>query len=176
MVKKTRIGGSNPPRPTMKQLKELREENGGQTRLLWHENYWDGPLTGVMLWEGEKCWFETYEDDFVERPLTEEEIKDWADFLKIPVEEVDEEDKIDYEPYRRYNVYRIPKETMEAIEYNHNLFRKYVGTHTDYDENGLRHHNLADYNEHHKYYNNRELHKKWEKDLDKWELIDKFEW
>ncbi len=159
----------------MKLLKELREESGGNTRMLWHSNYWDGPLSGVILWEGEKCWFDYADEEYVEIPLTEEELKEWAEYEGITVDEIEEDDKIDYDRYRYFNVYRVPKEVMGVIEYNHELFRKYVGTHTDYDENGCRHHNLVDSGEHHKFYNNRKSHKKWEKDLDNWEKIGEFE-
>lgn len=143
----------------MKDLEELIESGESQTRLLWHHDYWDGPMTGVMLWEGEKCWFEMVEEKHFEVPLTEEEINEWADYLKISVDEVEDVDKVDWDRIRWFDVYRIPKEIMESIEYNHELFRKYVGAHTDYDEEGNRHHNLSDYGEYHKYYNDRKSHK-----------------
>lgn len=31
--------------------------------LLWHENYWDGPLSGVALYNGEHVWFDIEDED-----------------------------------------------------------------------------------------------------------------
>jgi hypothetical protein len=167
----------------MKTIRELREETDGQTRLLWRSSVWDGPINGVMLWEGEMCWFDTKEEVTNEIPLTEEEIKEWADYCGIVVDEVDEEDKIEYEWYRIYNVYRVPKDVMESIEYNHNLFREHVGTHQDYDEHGKRpidygvdkhHESMGGNRDHGKFYNERGKHKKYELKLKECEVLGEF--
>jgi hypothetical protein len=31
-------------------------------RLLWHSGYWDGALTGLLLYDERKYWFENYDD------------------------------------------------------------------------------------------------------------------
>ena len=48
-------------------------------RLLWHCEYWDGPLSGIALHEGRKVWFWCADDVQEHRlfhvfPLTDEEI------------------------------------------------------------------------------------------------------
>ena len=40
---------------------------------------------------------------------------------------------------RVFKLIKPTKEQLEKMEYDHELFRKYVGTHTDYDENEKRH-------------------------------------
>jgi len=144
----------------MKTIDELRLETDGNTRLLWHEAYWDGPHDGVMLWNGEKCWFSSDGDDkFVEIPPTEEEILEWKEICIKENWNFNPDDCIDYERYRYFKVYRIPEDAMKKIEEEHAIFEKYVGTHTSYGENGRRPQGKADgshlrpYSEHHRYYN-----------------------
>jgi hypothetical protein len=28
-------------------------------RLLWHSDFWDGPKSGMLEHDGERCWFQT---------------------------------------------------------------------------------------------------------------------
>ncbi len=188
----------------MKTLKELREESNGQTRMLWHSNFWDGPLSGVILWNGEKAWFEMYDEKDVEILMSDVEWKEWIDYHKEKYgTEPDEEDKIEYDRYRYFKVYRLPQQTMNAIIHNHELFRKYVGTHTDYDENGSRGRgatigtsdlgDLKPYKNHSKFYNAKrsdswlvklfpwffkkeDMHIKYEWNLSTYEIIGEFEY
>jgi hypothetical protein len=113
----------------IKKLEDLREETKGQTRMLWHHDYWDGPRSGVMLWKGEKCWFSVHQECNISIPLTREDIKDFHIANLSRDEKFTIEEWRDYDFYREYKVYRIPEENMEAITYNHELFCKYVGTH-----------------------------------------------
>lgn len=39
----------------------------GRVRLLWHVDYWDGPISGLALFESRHCWFEVADRDGVER-------------------------------------------------------------------------------------------------------------
>lgn len=160
----------------MKDLKVLREESKGSTRLLWHHSYWDGPISGVMLWNGEQCWFEQDGDDIVTKiPFTDEERNSWTIACAKENYPVDEDDMFEYESYRIYNVYKLSPDVMEAIEYNHNLFREYVGTHTDYDENGNRnHYGVKSSKTHDLFYKNRSEHKVYE--LNKQEIIGVFKY
>jgi hypothetical protein len=187
----------------MKTLKELREESKGQTRMLWHSNYWDGPLSGVMLWNGEKMWFEMFEEKYVERLMSDEDWKEWVDYYKEKYnEEPDEDDRIEYDRPRYFKVYKLPEDIMSAIVHNHELFRTYVGTHTDYDLEGNRGRgaiigstdmgDLKPYNKHDKFYNaindkhwlvrffpwffkKENLMMSYEWDLKKYEVIGEFE-
>ena len=81
-------------------------------RILWHSGYWDGPTSGMCMFNDKKCWFET------------EELGGWLD-----------EDTC--EP-RLYKILEISDEQIRDLEERHHRFRKYVGSHTDYDENGKR--------------------------------------
>lgn len=147
----------------MKRLRELREESVGQTRMLWHSNYWDGPMSGLMLWNGEKAWFNMKSEENIKSNMSDEDWNDYVLYYKEHYnEEPDEEDRIEYDRIRVFNVHRLPKNIMEAVEHNHELFRKYVGTHTDYDMNGNRGRgatsskdlgDLRPYNQHSKFYN-----------------------
>ncbi len=122
-----------------KRLNELREETQGQTRMLYHLDYWDGPLSGIMLWIGKKVYFKKTDEYTIKTLLSEDEIQDFREYCKLNNCSFDE----DYDIYEHeynwiYTAYEIDDETLEAIEFNHALFSKYVGTHTDYDEIGYR--------------------------------------
>ena len=159
---------------TIRKLKDLREETKGQTRMLWHHDYWDGPRSGVMLWNGEKCWFSVHQECNIPIKLTKEDIEDFhITNLTREIPFTIEEWK-DYDFYREFKVYRVPEETMEAITYNHELFSKYVGTHTNYDENGSRHHKLAPYSDHGNFYNDRNSHKHYTLDLKECKIVGIF--
>ena len=47
-----------------KKLSDIRTETKGKTRFLYHLNYWDGPLSGIMLCEDERVYFNCT-DEFV---------------------------------------------------------------------------------------------------------------
>lgn len=161
----------------MKSLKEFREESNGNTRMLWHHDYWDGPISGVILWDGEYCWFQQNDEVNTEIPFTEEERKNWIEECIKHDYEIDERDMVNYDSYRVYDVYRMPVDVMDNIRHNHELFRKYVGVHTDYDENGKREiGNLRPYTEHDKFYNTKSTHKPVDFNLKSRELIGVFKY
>ena len=128
----------------MKSMSELRSKH---FRVLYHLNYYDGPISGVCLWNGETHYFECRDPDSMSRT---------------------------------YIVYKTPSTDMDIISKNHELFSKYVGTHTEYDENGRRHYNLRPYSSHKKFYENQsqsfhtlkfDIRKKY---LESWEILGRF--
>lgn len=123
----------------MKTLKELREQSSGETRILWHSSYWDGPQSGLMLWGGEIMWFNMYDEKYDEVLMPEDDWKEWVDYYQEKYsKEPNEEDRIEYDRTRYFKVYRLPEEIKQAKIHNHQLFQKYVGLHTDYDLEGRR--------------------------------------
>jgi hypothetical protein len=77
-------------------------------RLLWHADYWDGPKSGLVVYQGEQCWIEV---------VAESDTESW---------------------YRRFVIIRLsPEQLAEELRW-HQLFQKCVGRHTDYDESGER--------------------------------------
>jgi hypothetical protein len=86
-----------------------REVRGG--RFLYHSNYYDGPISGVMETEdGRRYWFDT---DAEYRP----------------------------DQGYSYLLYDLTPEEWKLEDRRHALFREHVGTHCDYDERGRRDHN-----------------------------------
>lgn len=85
-------------------------------KKLWQHDYWDGVISGVCLVNNEPCWFETIEQ-----------------FEDFP----DEYDS-NFEPpwYRRFLVWKLTSEQFAAIKERHEKFRRMVGAHTTYDDNG----------------------------------------
>lgn len=78
----------------------------GDVRLLWHDGYWDGPMSGLLVFQGEECWFEM---------VAESETETW---------------------YRRFAIVRLSPEQLAEERRWHELFQRFVGTHTDYSESG----------------------------------------
>ena len=76
-----------------------------ELKLLWHAGYWDGPIDGMVSYNGSKYWFQMCDDE---------------------------------EYYRRFLLVMLSQEQLEEEKYWHELFRRKVGRHTDYDDQGKR--------------------------------------
>lgn len=94
-------------------------------KLLWHSGYWDGPISGVCEIDGKKFWFDQ---------INGEQGEIWIKHIDESFDPADE-DSFSYDITRIYRVYRLPDDVMNNVELNHDLFRKYVGHHTDYVDN-----------------------------------------
>jgi hypothetical protein len=81
-----------------------------EVRLLWHADFWDGPHSGMLLYRAEECWFEVFAE-------SEDDAAGW---------------------YRRFAVLRLSLEQHAEELRWHELFRRCVGTHTDYGESEQR--------------------------------------
>lgn len=79
-------------------------------RMLWHHAYWDGPISGACVFDDERLWFSCYDENHGDE-------KKW---------------------YRKFVLLRLSDEQWKEIDLRHARFQDYVGTHTDYDENGKR--------------------------------------
>lgn len=86
-------------------LDELSEPDDFELKMLHHSDYYDGPLSGLALYNGQKVWFalEDYEDENLFH-------------------------------CRTYGLYELSKEDLEEIEYWHKRFQQDVGYHTDYGD------------------------------------------
>lgn len=93
-------------------------------KKLWHAGYWDGPLSGVCEIDGQKCWYEA--------------VAEWIDDNSYPSE--DDPAYEEFEPpwYRRYLIHKLTDAQFKEIEAWHDKFRRMVGTHCDYDDQGIR--------------------------------------
>lgn len=78
-------------------------------RLLWHFDFYDGPISGMLLFNGRRCWFQMVAEN--------EEPNGW---------------------YRRFLIVALSEEQIATEERWHELFREHVGHHTDYDAEGHR--------------------------------------
>ena len=78
---------------------------------VYHSGYWDGPLSGMCRYQGRRYWFSCVHDyhDTTDdgRPLDQ----------------------------RIFGIYELTDSEWKEEEYWHNLFEKYVGTHTRYEDN-----------------------------------------
>lgn len=74
--------------------------------ILWHCDFWDGPITGLALWRSERVWFQMFRETVVSS----------SDVT-----------------YRGFRLIRLSEQQLREEEWWHELFRQHVGTHTDYD-------------------------------------------
>ncbi len=75
-------------------------------RMLWHNGYYDGPLSGMCKWDGKLYYFDVAYDD-------------------------EEESELDY---RKYNLYELTQEELEEELRTHRLFETNVGYHSNYGD------------------------------------------
>lgn len=115
----------DPPRVTLAEGKadfskmrdlEEHDNDGGAFRMLWHCNYWDGPLSGVVMYKDREHWFECVLEGVVGRTTG-------GEFLTA----------------RAFAIVEMTDEQIAEQRYRHESFEKHVGTHTSYTyENGKR--------------------------------------
>lgn len=79
-------------------------------KLLWHCDFWDGPISGMLLYRTDMCWYAMIVEN-------ENDNGSW---------------------YRRFAVIRLTAEQLADEQYWHDLFRQHVGTHTDYGDDERR--------------------------------------
>jgi hypothetical protein len=82
-------------------------------KLCYHNNYWDGPISGVLTYGGERYYFDQCDEN-------------------------ENYDRTGDRWSRRYLIYELTKEQFEEEDYYHNLFRTCVGIHTEYNDDGKR--------------------------------------
>lgn len=83
--------------------------------LLFNVAYYDGPLSGVCEYEGEKLFFWCNEELMFKYPETDPTV--------IAVMEENEE-PCQYHRCRVFSLFQLPEEIMKDLVYNHNLFEK----------------------------------------------------
>lgn len=99
-------------------LPEIKRED---FRLLWYSNYWDGMLSGMLLYEGKKYWFSCFDEA--------------SDHASYDVEnDIDASGQLGW--YRRFKIIELTENQLKEAEYWNDLFCKYVGVYTNYGEDG----------------------------------------
>lgn len=82
--------------------------------LLFHTAYYDGPLSGLCEYNGEKLYFQSTEELMFKFPEKDPEI----------LASGDEDDKHDYHRLRIYTLYKLPEDLIKKIIFNHDLFER----------------------------------------------------
>lgn len=100
-------------------LDGYQEIDSKDINWLYHSGYWDGPLSGMVEYNGKEHWVE------------------WIDEEHRPEPDPDEPGEIDIVLVRWYAVLELTPEQYRAERYWHEFFELCVGRHTRY-ENGER--------------------------------------
>lgn len=89
-----------PPEPAVPRARPVR--------LLWYEDWWDGPLAGMSEWEGRRDWFHFFKED--DPP----------------------------DPQRWFWIFRLTPEQQVAIEHRHRRYQELVGNGSEFvDDPGV---------------------------------------
>ncbi len=95
-------------------------------RLLWHSTYWDGMMSGMLLYNDQAYWFSCFDDA--------SDYATWIESDNINEPDLSPSEQLGF--YRRFAVIELTDEQIAKAKYWNDLFCKYVGTYTNYDENG----------------------------------------
>lgn len=111
-------------------LNDIKTDN---TKLLWYSDKYDGiPKSGLMKYNSSICWYIQYDTDCIERYSTDcQLLKAGHKQEDIDLMTNDDREWLDETFY--YKVYKLSKNDIKHINKDHNRFRKYVGTHCDYE-------------------------------------------
>ena len=86
---------------------QIRKFERHEIQLLWYADFWDGPINGLCLCDGNKCWFELL-------TAAEHDLPDTTQ--------------------RRFLLLELSPHQLAEAEGWHDLFRQKVGTHCDFEE------------------------------------------
>lgn len=122
---------------TLKNYKtKLEEIEKSDVKIIRSSRYWDGPLSGVFIYNENRYWFETIYNDIIYSKERDEEGECLA-----------------YAFVRDFVILELSADQWKEEDYWNNLFEKYVGRNNNYDKDGNK--NIGDLqprDEHHKYY------------------------
>jgi hypothetical protein len=96
---------------TTEDLVRLPKIDWHSAKLLWHDDYCDGPTSGLFLYQNKRYWFQVFDKS---------------------------EDSNSPDYFRRFVILELTENQMKEEVHWHELFVEKVGTHTDYDESGKR--------------------------------------
>ena len=94
---------------TFEDQRQSQQISRDEVQLLWYCDSWDGPLSGICFYQGQRYWFAAM------RP-----------------------EKNNYRHPRQMGVYLLSTEALQAEEEIQRRFQTYVGMHTTYDEENQR--------------------------------------
>lgn len=114
--------------------------------VLWHCDYYDGYLSGMLEHNNKRYWFYCVDDILLPHPL-------------------DKDNEGEYINDRLFFVYQLTDEQYDHQMYWYELFKEHVGTHTTYfnRKGKIRKGSIKPHENHSKFYNRA---KKDRKDLD----------
>lgn len=118
-------------------------------KLLYDLNFWDGPLSGVCRWEGKRYYFNClYEETAIleDEPGDPEYVDsygpvspEWEWIFQYGYKSLADMDDLNENSHTfRYMVlFELTEEEWKAEDQRHAAWRKYIGRHSDYDENEI---------------------------------------
>lgn len=123
-------------------LMERFPDMGGRVQMLWHSNYYDGPLSGYVELDGQPgYWVDCISDRWDERPDSADDSCTGKDGNGGCKEYPGNNQCCSTIWDRVFLVYKLDGEQDRIATENHALFREHVGTHTDYVDEPKRDYN-----------------------------------
>lgn len=94
-----------------KNISLLPKINEKDLKFLWYNDWWDGPISGMLTYQNKKYWFDILSEDGSSPDVY----------------------------YRRYLIIELSEEQVKHKEYWHDLWVEGMGSNSVPDENGIRH-------------------------------------
>jgi len=94
-----------------KDLSNVPQIDRKDIKFIWYNDWWDGPINGMLLYQNRKCRFDLFDREESVNPGN---------------------------TLQRYIVIELTAEQIETEEYWHALFVEKAGSHMVPDENGIR--------------------------------------
>lgn len=112
-----------------------------QPIMLWETDHWDGPLSGIALYQGRKVWFECI---------------DWGGYQFPNKSMMDKDPSLDqssrYYIPRTFGLYELTAQELSLQEEIHRRFQQCVGYHWDHNPKVARPHPKGNTKDHHDFY------------------------
>lgn len=104
-------------------------------KVLYHLSYWDGAYSGILFRHSDqqKYYFKCLMESFIKQEYDEDYLKYLADERKLSEFEIKEYYSYEMFNHRCFGIFKLNEQNLQDIEYNHGLFQRYTGYHTDWD-------------------------------------------
>lgn len=98
-----------------------------EPQILWHYNYWDGPIDGLALHQNQFVWFKLVREDI--EYITNEQFEQLSENDQQYY--ISNDDKF-YRIEKFYNFYQITDSEAERVRNEHRMFEQQVGKHCNH--------------------------------------------
>ena len=140
---------------TPQTLIATQEDLSGRINMLWHNGFWDGPLSGPVTLDDKRGYYVQCVDDRWNMHFGEADESCTGELMRVGCKEYKDDGLCCIEEWDRfYSVYKMTTWQFFIELFLHTWFRTFVGGHTEYDASGGCDHNKVKPRSLHKWFYN----------------------